>query len=439
MNHDPHDPYVLVVCPLCHTRMHPRREKVGGHVTCPDCGTVSPILEPPPAASPAHKTTDFGEYGMRSPEEFGDPTATAVNVPPPQVVDAEAADAPRSKPPRPAPPALILVRCPLCHTRMHPPQSDRGKRISCPDCGTEVVVPHSSETPSAKRAPDLVPGQYGVGAAPPSPPVNLTAILAEQAVPERVPLPEPPKWTMISGVFLFPLQRFAIVRWFYLTVGLLLIGQLIVLGASIMDGSFVGIAGAAILGAVALMVANWTVAFGAACMFSVIRETAAGVDIVEEWPESDWREWLWPLLYVVVVSILATGFPYACSQILRAIGTRDVLTIPWQLAIAGLLFPVLLLSVVENGLILAFYSKPVVRSLMRLPHYWLLFHLETLLPLAGIFAIVWFGFADWAFYVTLLAAPLLAGALLIYARLLGRMAWHIGEMEHRLEAESAEL
>lgn len=421
MINDPHAEYVPVVCSLCRTRMYARPEQIGQQLTCPDCGTHSPVLAPRPAAA-AIERADPGEYDLREPREFGDPTAIAVNTP------AEPAVPAARQPPVAV--AVVLVTCPLCHTRLHPPRADCGKQITCPDCGTQMVVP-APKSARRQSTPDLVAGQYDMRRAPVAALPQVAMLLSAQAVPTGAPPDEPPRWTMFSGVFSFPWQPEARLRWLYMTMGYWVAGGVALFSTGGMDGSFAGTVGAAVLGIVVLFALLWSDSLAAACLLSVVTSTAAGVDVVEEWPEIDWREWLWPLLLVIQVLVLSSGPAYGLYWIVWSAGAGDLAAQLSGSALFAVTFPLLLLSVIENGSALAFYSPPVLRSAVRLPHYWLLFHLETLLPLGSLAAIAWLAIARWSFVIALAAAPILAAWVLIYARLLGRMAWHVGELAQR--------
>ena len=457
MTNDPQETYLPVVCPLCRTRMHARLDQVGNQLTCPDCGTVCPVL-PPAQARPAPKRADPGEYGMRESGAFGDPTAIRT-TPPPAAKSlplppgeggrrpGEGASRKVASSPRPQQPAVILVTCPLCHTRMHPPLSDRGKRIKCPDCGTVVQIPTKFEVPRTKTAPDLVEGHYDMGAAPAAALPRVDMLVKASSLPTPPPVADAPRWTMFSGVFSFPWQREARLRWLYMTIGFLASCELLAFvwhfsgmatGTAAAGGAGGGGLAVGALGIVVLWLLIWTGSFAAACLVSVARETAAGVDQVDEWPESDWREWLWPALYLVDVVCVSCGVAYGLISTMRSVfATEHSLLELLPTLLVPALVPVLLLSVFDNGTILRPYSWPVLRSLVRLPHYWLLFQLETMLPLAALTALALLGLGGWAFYAALMFAPLMSAYVLIYARLLGRLAWHVGELEEEMQRRRA--
>lgn len=439
------DEFIAVVCPLCRTRMHARRSQIGKQLKCPDCGCKAPILEPERSPLPAPRP-DAGEYRMHAPSQFGDPTATSVNPRPEPLLPAVGpASTERPAPAKKQRPEVMLVTCPLCHTRMHPPASARGKRVKCPDCGTIVLIPLHAEAAPRKHASDLVAGQYDLGNAPSPAAPRVDMLIPKHDIVVAEPPDPAPRWILFSGVFGFPWQVHARTRWIFLTFGLFIVGGISAFAESGAEGSFGGIVAVAALGVVILMILLMTAAFASACLMSVVRETAAGVDVIETWPEQDWREWVWSLLAVIELGCLASGLGYGAAELLHRVsgfphsaidGTKGFITL--------LAFPILLLSTFDNGSLFAIYSLPVLRSLLLRPRYWLLFHLETLIPLGLIVAL---GIAVGTFLGTaaiMAVSPLLAAFVLIYARLLGRMALVIGDLEElrdrrrELEADSAE-
>jgi len=92
-----------------------------------------------------------------------------------------------------------------------------------------------------------------------------------------------------------------------------------------------------------------------------------------------------------------------------------------------LIFPVSLLAMLETGSPLNPFSLPVWRSLLYAWWAWGLFYVETtvLIGVLGGLALLA------AIYVPamgmVVAAPLLVATLMIYFRLLGRLAWRCGE------------
>lgn len=99
-------------CRLCGTLLRGTLADVGGKLTCPDCGTKTVV--PPQKKSDAKAVVgaaalaDLGEYGLREPN-----IGAARDIP---------------------------VICSLCSSRLMARADQVGKKIQCPDCGTETVV-----------------------------------------------------------------------------------------------------------------------------------------------------------------------------------------------------------------------------------------------------------------------------------------------------------
>ncbi len=189
--------YAAVICPACKTRLYTERENLGGTARCEECGTMMPLVEAAKtqAQMQRRQTLDeaaIGEYGIRTGEQPVRPAAVSIPfhcilcdtllygtldqvgtkltcpdcgrqtaVPPPPKKQAaavigaaagedaseyglEGAGGGRGE---------IAVNCFLCHTRLLARADEVGKKIRCPDCGTETVVP-----PPPKQAPRAVLG-----------------------------------------------------------------------------------------------------------------------------------------------------------------------------------------------------------------------------------------------------------------------------------------
>ena len=137
--------YVSIVCGLCGTRLHGAREQIGQALTCPDCGTVSVLKPPPETETPpgeAPERVSAGEYDVRVGE--GQPSPD----------DAVAHG------------RYIPVICKLCQTRLLATEDEVGRRIVCPDCRTENVVPAAPPEIVVDAATPGEYGVYGVSAAP---------------------------------------------------------------------------------------------------------------------------------------------------------------------------------------------------------------------------------------------------------------------------------
>ncbi|MGD9647321.1 MAG: hypothetical protein AB7U73_16530 [Pirellulales bacterium] len=425
--------YVLVVCRVCRTRMHPPAEWIGRTIHCPDCGTAAVVVAPE-LARPKQPLADPGEYALGT---------NWSSEPPAAVTESAAAEtAAGTARPRTSPAEeLVLVKCTRCGTRMHFRVSAVGRKARCPDCGTvnPILVPRPSGRPTGQvpavppttpaEATDAAPHDYGVGAAP-APPPAPSSFVAPAAIVDRIEVPDPPRWTFFSGVFGFPWTARLWPRWAAISAGLSVAGViagvlLSTVGPDGLNRTTVLATGA--LGLLVFFSLFWSLSYASSIMLIVIRETAEGADTIDESPDIDWRDWTFQLVYMleIVAQAIAAGW-----------GARWLLDLAWPDSAAGevgltlvafLLFPVLLLSALESGSALFPFSAPILRSTVRLAWAWGLFYLlagALAAPIAGFAALTatpyyWLG--------CLLPGPLLGAYLIIYARLLGRLGWLITE------------
>lgn len=89
-------------------------------------------------------------------------------------------------------------------------------------------------------------------------------------------------------------------------------------------------------------------------------------------------------------------------------------------------FPILLMSQLDINSPWGILSGRILASLARCPFSWLLFYLESAV-LAAICGVVVFVTMRIDLTYTLLAMPLYIAALIIYARLVGRLGWRLAE------------
>jgi len=405
---------ITVTCPVCGTLMQAGEDQVGSEIVCPDCHVPALVPAARTKSQPGPVAPTDGEYGVW--EGAGQPSAGTV--------------ADRS---------YVAVECPLCRTLMHAPEDQVGREIDCPDCGRSVVVP-PPKPPRPK--PDVMAGAeeaYAVGAAvevPRRDPLlfrprwhagyDLPAARDRAEISLVHVLPDPPRWPLLSGILSFPFYSGVRVRWFALSAGLLVV---LLLGWGAYGGGMgsvagfsgfgAGILGLVLMGAAVLVGMIWTVvAWG--CLLTVIVDTAAGADRIENWPEAVFLDWACDAFFVVNSLALSTAVALGIDLMLQAAGLSDPPTLAAGMFV---LFPIVLLSMLETDSPLKPLSVPVWCSLWRNAGAWLVFYLETALLTASIGVLL-----SLSFHVSIVvglpvAAVLLVGASMIYARLLGRLAW----------------
>jgi DNA-directed RNA polymerase subunit RPC12/RpoP len=281
--------YILVVCPACRARLHPRRELGGKRVRCPDCGVAVRVPTEAQVAKAARRMpASVGEYRV------ADEGVTTVDQP-----------------------ECFLLRCPTCGARLHPRLDLVGKRVRCPDCERPVLVTAPREPTPVKERP--APGVYGVGATPiDRPPVNVD-LLRSSGTLEPVPLaPPPPRLWFYTGVFSFPWRQESIARWLILSLWALVTGAVTtyaIVALPIFQRGFNFDQGSAIMSMLVVWLGStlwaFTLYYASNCVFSVIRDTAFGNDMVADWGDADLTEGIWRLLFLVAPFLVAGSLGFA--------------------------------------------------------------------------------------------------------------------------------
>jgi len=146
-------------------------------------------------------------------------------------------------------------------------------------------------------------------------------------------------------------------------------------------------------------------------------------------------EWDWPELGIFDRMMEALFLVIALALSLVPFGIMATIdqwiAIP-LLGITFFAFPVIYLSMLDQGSIVTPWSSMIVSSLFKLPGKWLLFYLATFVLVSAILAtgaaIFFFAGIDRLAYIALPGGVLLVGGTLIYALWLGRISWEIGAL-----------
>jgi predicted Zn finger-like uncharacterized protein len=244
---------------------------------------------------------------------------------------------------------------------------------------------------------------------------------------ERV-LP-PPRWTFFSGVFGYPWRGVNLARWTAMAFGLGVAGMM--MHAALEWLGFIGGSANPIFGifmaVFAVLVTLASLSFATASCQVAIQDTADGHDAPQEAPLDGW-----------VLNLLAWAFLMGAAMV---IGYPAALAVgPVAFLAAGVLvFPILLLSALECDSYLLPFSLPVLRTLGRNLFTWLTYYLLTTLMLAA-----WIVAFDYSYpaapYATIFfSGMVLATIMLIWARLLGRLAWRISGMPGMVVEKSPDV
>jgi len=406
--------YYPVHCPSCDTLMKVTASQVGQEIACPDCRV--PMVVPPVAVLLQKKSGsgfvpagEAGEYGIL------------------EGADQPAADS------RLAHQAYIAVDCPICNTLLHFTEDQVGCEEVCPDCGRSLIVPEAP-MPVRKIDPRIEAGNpYKVSeeeeAIHPAP---LFAHSRRRVRPGAagddgaVVVPTPPRRPFLSGVFQFPIYRNVWLRWLGTSLSAAVVLGLV--GWTLQTGQsrdfFSLLSAIFVLGVVATLAMVWTVVTLPSLM-AILIDTAFGYDRVENWPEGSFGDLIGETLFAIA-GVFLSLMPAGC--ILYALGTTNLWSGPYLPASFGVLFPVVMLSMLETNSPMNPLSPPVWRSISTVWRAWAVFYLETIPLVIG----CWYGVQAFLLATfpgrTLPASLLLVAGLMIYFRLLGRLAWKIQSM-----------
>jgi hypothetical protein len=381
--------------------MYGTPDQVGESLNCPDCRTatvVPPLSNAAPPAPPVAQTDDDG-YELWEGE--GQPSPSLM-------------------------PELFAYKCTVCQTRLYATLEQAGETTCCPDCFKEQVVPAPPKQLAKKPLEEDGPG-YAV----------QEAAAVEQRVVEtdfgtlreRGELlgyidsrPRPPRWILLSGLGSFLLDWGVVISW--IAVSSMLAVVLAVLGWAwqlASAGSLISVLGVLFLAFGSIITLLWLLLF-AACGMAIVLDSAHGHRRIESWPEGMFIDWV-----DEAISLSASLFVGLLPGVLLSVSLAlSGIPLAICMAVSGwLLWPLVLLSMLEGGALRSVLTAPVLRSLGTRCGSWLLFYLETAVCIA---ALAW-ALSRGANGLLALAAwsPVLVAAVYLELRLLGLLAWKCGD------------
>lgn len=345
--------------------------------------------------------------------------------------------------------SMIQMVCPTCGTRLRIRSELAGKQRPCPKCRETIQIPRLEFAQTAPPTSDLPEGfpnpepeGYGLAAplphatddeftALPIPPVHAAVdrtdagYLSHLADVREEAIPNPPRYTFFSGVWNFLWYPEIRWRWCWLfAFGTLtaLIPTLIWLMLESMSGY--ALMGIAFFVLPQIWLVLWTFSYAAACGTVIFEETAGGNDHISGWVASTWNEWAGHLYYVGFVASLTAALGYIPVYFWGG---------NWEQCLLGMviaeivLFPVCFLSVESQGSFAALISWELLIRSLRAPLAWLQFYVWTGVLLGSwVGAVIWLG-DDVALAAILINGLAVATLPLMYARLLGRLAWVLSD------------
>jgi DNA-directed RNA polymerase subunit M/transcription elongation factor TFIIS len=421
--------FVTFECSLCQTRMSARIADVGRMAACPDCGRRNKIPPPPKPKQVKPPAALSGEqYDLWGVDET--PWLGAANEP-----------------------KLIPVECRLCQTLMYATEAQEGAEMKCPDCGalTKIV------RPKPKRPGSIVPvlpsDDYDLDLeSAPTPrhtpiPVSLRdAELHEHARATTVgpdgrlivqkrddyKRPERPAVPLIQGVWRMLFTQEVIARWIMMSISFgfaawFLYSALFPAMGSVAQGIM-----AIFMAAIGAGLSVVWLTFAAPSCLTIVGESAEGHDVIHDAPTWSPLEWMGESMQLAT-SLAAAGLAGALPSwgLAWAFQQASVPLRPEVVAGIGavgplLVFPLALLGTMLENTALGVISPRLLVTLVRCPGPWLLFYAESAILATAtggaLYGVSLGGTAG------VIAAPLITmGAMVVYMRLLGRLAWWISD------------
>ncbi len=323
----------------------------------------------------------------------------------------------------------MAIVCPDCQVRFKVTRREKSYKTPCLSCERPIRVPGTAAGARDLKPAARQPAKRRKG--------TRNNVFRAMARPTQQTGPVIPLLPFLSALS-FPWYPEVVWRWVVLSGGCSAVGFLFVAVTwSFLSGIFTA--------AYALCfpfgwLSIFTFSYLAASSTAIITETAYGNDRIGDWPEADWRDWFSELLHYVPALLAAFSIAYGLAYLASLLaglwwqpaGPVEFPSTAWLIATLifwGTLFlflfllaPIFLMSVIDDNTTFAFLTAFVVTSLAKRWWVWLRFYTVA----AGV-GILWpgtliVGFPFGPFYTTLVTGPLMAAAMLIYARLMGRLA-----------------
>jgi hypothetical protein len=316
--------------------------------------------------------------------------------------------------------------------------------MTCPFCKGQVEVP-KPHAPRRQEEYDLEDDRSRPRGSPAAlGTLSATDIekLEEDEGPQKKKRRRPKmEWQLFVGGFGFPWSQGAVLRWLLIAIWATAAGWLIYKARELGINNQLGGANlhhtlAASLAALGAMIAGLGCAGIAAIHgLTILLETTAGNDRMENWPNvglfPDWVGQLWFIFNTAIVSVaLGLGLDWLLPGLLASQ--------EWTVAVTVFfLFPVLLLCALETDSPFLPVSAVVFASLGRQGLAWLAFYVQAGGLLAAAAALVSY-LAPPRLEPPLaipLAALLFSAVVMIYFRLLGRLAFYCSVEPEEEEVE----
>ena len=193
--------------------------------------------------------------------------------------------------------------------------------------------------------------------------------------------------------------------------------------------------GAVLLGLTAILGTIWVGVLSVKCL-TILCDTSEGHDAILSWPEGSFIDWAGDVFFVVNgMAVAMLPGMLLVKLLVGSVGLSIWLVVPVETTV---LFPIMLLSLLEANSPMMPLSKHVWRSLPRVWRAWGCFYIETTLLVAAVGGLI-YGLSHTSQWLAVpLESAAVVAAAMIYFRLLGRVAWCYGRAVQQDEREAAE-
>lgn len=401
--------YVEFWCRVCDTRLVALATDSGKRAKCTDCGAVNQV--PPFKAKTAPRTPPAMEEPQYELWEVDE-------APDPQVLRARQ-------------PKLLPVYCRVCDTLMYARSEQIGDQLKCPDCGGLTVVkkpPQEAEKKSvlvpAGEEYQLDPAEHLAPAAIPEYVERLkresrlrVELEAERKAAER---PRMPRFPTFVGVWPMLFSEPIPVWWVALSAG----GMGVMFFA--IEGAATQIAGVqAIYAMLCTTLAVFLGAFWfgplASLSCAIVAESSDGLKKLHSHPNIFVVNCFPEIAHIICPLSLSLAPGLGLMKFTTWQTWAPVAALSWLI-----LFPVMLLSTLQQNNPMGIYSPALWSSVVLRPAHWLLFYIQAAVIIAvtgaTILRIV-HAAPEWI----LITVPVGLAGWFVYLRVLGRFAWWLAE------------
>jgi hypothetical protein len=180
-------------------------------------------------------------------------------------------------------------------------------------------------------------------------------------------------------------------------------------------------------------------AVAGACALAVVADTANGCDRIVRWPTAVFLDWIGETFVVATAVGISVAPLVGLAWMSRQSGSTSDGGVPVGFFF---LFPVVFLSLLENGALFDVVSLPTLRTFWVAPGGWGKFYLSTALLLLAaatvlVLAIPTGGDGQFLGIAAIAAVSVMSSLVwLIYFRLLGRLAWFCADRTTAAEDEA---